>query len=158
MKKINDLGNQNVHLVILLNPDYFIISLFKYIIGGDVASYNVVASVPTNITGVRLFAFSSNPNISNGKLAVLAMNLQNSPTSVPITVNLMGPSPILNDSRTEYHLTGNVTIAHGTVSCNGTPLILDPVTDMPPPWSTLGVSASGPMILQPSSIVFATIF
>ena len=97
-----------------------------------------------------MFAFSATP-ASNGSMTLLALNLQSGGN--PISINLAG----VGSSRVEYHLTGDVTQEHGLIACNGTPLTINSKTYLPPAWQTLGVARSGPLMIAPASIVFATV-
>lgn len=136
------------------NPDYWVIWLFRKLIGGGASAYSVVHSVPTNQSGVRLFAFSA-ASATGAKVTLLALNLQN-PGAPTIYLNLQGTG-VGGLPRTEYHLTGDVTVPHGPVSCNGQVLAPQPGTYAPPAWQSLGVTANGPLALPPATIVFATI-
>lgn len=135
------------------NPDFFIIWLFKALIGGGASSYNVTHSVSYHVSGLRVFAFSASAE-SKGSVTLLVVNLGT--VSQALNLTLAGPG-IASKQRVEYHLTGDPTIPHGTVSCNGIPLVLDPTSHLPPVWSSLGQPASGAMVVQPASIVFATL-
>jgi len=87
-------------------------------------------------------------------LALLALNLQ---TDTPVEVTLGGGG--VGGDRVEYHLSGNASVVHGDVACNGKVLAMDSVTHAPPPVQGLGVSAPGgsPLILRPGGIAFVTI-
>jgi len=136
------------------NPDYFIVWLFKNLIGGGASAYNVTISVDASKSGVRLFAFSA-AAATKGKYTLLAINLQDGSSGAPIAVTLTGA--LSGRARVEYHITGDPTAPHGPIACNGHALGLAPGTHLPPPWEALGVAAQGPLFLQPGSIVFATV-
>ena len=143
------------------NPDYFILWLYKALIGGGAAAYPVQQSVNASASGVRVFAFSASQG-SGATTALLAINLQDGsmggPAPGPISLNLEG-NGIAGRARTEFHLTGDPTIPHGRVYCNGVPLTIDPATHAPPPWQSLGKAQPGgsPLVIAPTSIVFATL-
>lgn len=67
-------------------------------------------------------------------------------------VALKGPA--VGGARTEYHLTGDVTIPHAPVSVNGRALTGDL-----PPVASLGVpgAAGNVLVVSPASIVFVTV-
>jgi len=134
------------------NPDYFIPWFFRYLIGGGASAFNVSHSVPFMLSGVRVFVFSATMQ-SKGSYTILAMNLQTG--GDPISVTLEGS--LGSRPRVEYHLSGDLTESHGTVSCNGKPLDIDAVTHLPPSIASLGISGSGPLVLKNSTIVFASI-
>jgi len=133
------------------NPDFFIPWFFRYLIGGRASAFNVSYSVPILLSGVRVFVFSATQ--SNGSYTILALNLQTEGSPISVTLEgALGSRP-----RVEYHLSADLTEAHGTVSCNGKPLAIDSGTHLPPAIASLGMSGSGPLVLQNSTIVFATV-
>lgn len=157
------------------NPDYFIVWLFHNLIGGNATAYNVTQNVSTYVShrpliyislslprltscassssytsAVRVFAFSAAP-ATNGTRTIIALNLQTSGNPIPIILAGVG------SNRVEYHLTGNVLQEHGPIACNGVPLVANAKTLLPPAWQTLGQTRTGPLVIAPSSIVFATV-
>ena len=139
------------------NPDFWVVYLFKALIGGaqGATAYNVTHSAPPTTTGVRLFAFSSaQGSQATPSLALLAVNLQ---TDTPVAVTLAGQGT--GGARVEYHLSGNASQVHGEVQCNGRVLSMDPSTHAPPPVQGLGVAAPAGslLVLQPGGIAFVTL-
>jgi hypothetical protein len=135
------------------NPDWWTIWLFKSLMGGGVDVYNVSASAPPS-SGVRVFAFAAAAG-TGATTALLAINLQLNAT---VSVTLAGGT-LPTAARTEFHMTGNLTEAHGVVACNGAPLALDPVTHAPPPARSLGApaAAGSPLVLAPASFAFVLV-
>ena len=137
---------------------------FKALIGGGASAYPVELSLPPNTTGVRVFAFSPAAP-TNGSLALLAVHTRSSSDSgaawPPIAVSLGGDTwPFASAARVEYHLTSaNVSARHGPVLCNGELLAVDPETNAPQPWQSLGVAAAAgsPLVLAPASVTFVTL-
>lgn len=145
------------------NPDYYLVWLFKALIGGSATPFAVNLTVPFLESGVRVFAFSANPNVGGGaKTTLLILNLADgSPGhNTPVALTLQGAG-VAGQPRVEYHMTAPMGVGseHGPVAVNGKVLSVDPSTLLPPPWQSLGVpGAAGDVItLQPASIVFATI-
>ena len=143
------------------NPDFWVVYLFKALIGaGGARAYNVTHSSPPTATGVRVFAFSpaaagsQRQQAPTATLALLALNLQ---TDTPVAVTLAGQGA--GGARVEFHLSGNASAVHGDVACNGAVLRMDPSTHAPPPVQGLGVSApaGSPLTLQPGGIAFVLI-
>jgi len=132
------------------NPDFWVVWLFKALVGGGADVFNVTASAPP-ASGVRVFAFSAAAG-TGARRALLAVNLQLHAT---VRVTLAGDAA--GAPRTEFHLTGNVTEPHGAVAVNGASLALDAATHAPPPWRGLGApaAAGSPLVLAPASIAFA---
>ncbi len=131
------------------NPDFWTVWLFKTLMGGGASVFNVTSSVPVT-SGVVVFAFSA-ATITGATHVLLAVNLQ---VNTTVSVALLGDA--LNFARTEFHLSGDVTVEHGDVQCNGNVLKMDATTHMPPSWQTLGVpaNAGSTLTLAPASITF----
>jgi len=135
------------------NPDYFIIWFYRTLIGGSAKAFEVTSDLYFNYTGVRVFVFSAAPS-TNARYTVLAINLR---TDTGFSLNLQGNDITPNNMRTEYHLTGDVTVENGVINCNTIPLVVNPSTNLPPSMSTLGKTTNGAMNIAASSIVYATI-
>jgi hypothetical protein len=135
------------------NPDFFVAWLFKALIGGGASAFNVTQSVAPAVAGVRVFAFSAPPS-SGASFSLLVVNLR--AAGPPTTVTLAGPG-IAGRPRTEWVLAGNLTAENGAVTVSGHAVPLDPVTHLPPPVATLGVPATGDMVVPPATVVFATV-
>jgi heparanase 1 len=136
------------------NPDYYIVWLFHKLIGGGSDAYVVNHTIPWMSSGVRVFAFSASSQ-TNADITLLVINLQDGTAGGPITIQLVGE--LSGVGRTEYHLTGDVTAEHGPIFVNGNILAVSRSTNRPPPWQTLGKYQTGPLVIAPSSIVFATV-
>jgi hypothetical protein len=137
------------------NPDYFVAWLFKTLVGGGATPLPMTTSVPTNVSGVRAFAFRTAAAVAGGSIrgatTLLLLNL-NTINTFPLQL----PVEAAALSRREWHLTGEVSTPHGVIACNGAPLVLDAQTRQPPPAKGLGrPAAAGTAIsLAPASIVF----
>lgn len=112
---------------------------------------------------MRVFAFSP-AAATNGSLALLAVHTRSSDAGAawpPVAVSLEGAAwPFATAARVEYHLTSaNVSARHGPVLCNGELLAVDPATNAPQPWQSLGVAAAAgsPLVLAPASVTFVTL-
>jgi hypothetical protein len=134
------------------NPDFWVVWLFKSLMGGGVDVFNVTSSAPAS-SGVRVFAFAAATG-TGATTALLAVNLQ---LTSSVSVTLSGAPGAA--ARTEFHLTGDLDVPHGTVSCNGAPLAFEATTLAPPPWRSLGApaAAGSPLVLAPASIAFALV-
>lgn len=135
------------------NPDFFILWFYRSLIGGSAKAYDVTSSLYFNYTGVRVFVFSANP-LTNARYTLLAINLR---TDTGFALSIQGNDFTPSNTRTEYHLTGDINEENGTITCNGTPLVVNPQTNLPPSMSTLGKSSNGNLLIGPSTIVYATI-
>jgi hypothetical protein len=145
------------------NPDFYLVWLFKNLIGGAATPFAVNLTVPFLESGVRVFAFSPNPQVGAGtKATLLILNLADgSPGhNTPVALTLQGAG-VAGQPRVEYHMTAPLGVGseHGPVAVNGMQLSIDPATNLPPAWQDLGRpgDAGDVITLQPASIVFVTI-
>lgn len=133
------------------NPDYWLLFLFRKLIGGGGRAYAVNVSMPATATGVRVFAFDAAPATGAVK-AILALNLNAANTTMLIALQGAG----MAGPRTEWHLTGQPGVSNAPVLCNGVELTFG--SDLSPPdWRTLGVAGSGDIALGAASIAFALV-
>lgn len=137
------------------NPDYFILWLFRNLVGGGASVFNVTQSVSALSSGVRVFAMTAAQNIAASHVLVVT-NVQDGTVGGPIPISLN--APFGSRSRVEFVVTADPTVAHGTVSINGKPILLDPVTHLPPAWQDFGVRKNGGLLLcPPGSVMFVLI-
>ena len=132
------------------NPDYWVVYLFRSLVGGGADVFNVTASAAPS-SGVRVFAFTA-ASATRATRALLAVNLQ---VDTPVAVALEGAAA--GAQRTEFHLSSaDIDAPHGAVACNGRVLAMDGATHAPPDWRTLGVpaAAGSPLSLAPATIAF----
>lgn len=136
------------------NPDYFVAWLFKNLVGGGATPLPVTTSVPTNVSGVRAFAFRTAAAAGGSIRGATTLLLLNLNTVNTFPLQLLAEAEAL--SRSEWHLTGEVSAPHGVICCNGAPLVLGAQTRQPPPVKSLSTSAAAgtPVSLAPASIVF----
>jgi hypothetical protein len=85
------------------NPDYYVARLFKSLVGGGADALNVTTSVGANVSGVRVFGFTSRPVVpsggdirssSNGTVVALLLNLNRVNGSV-VQISGLGSSTAL---------------------------------------------------------------
>jgi len=137
------------------NPDFFVLWMFKTLVGGSALAYPVNMSTSVANSGVRLFVFSASP-ASNALRVLLALSLNT--VAAEIEVRLEGEG--MGGPRVEYSLFGDLGVSGGgNVTCNGVPLKPSEGGRLLPSLETLGVhsDAGTPLLLKPSSIMFATL-
>ena len=128
------------------NADFWLIALFRGLVGGARRAFPVTLSRAANSTGARVFAFDA----AGGGRLIMALNLNAADET--ILVRLAGAGA--GAARTEWHLTGEPGVSGGPAACNGAPLRLGDdgvLTD----WRALGRQASGDVALAPASVVLA---
>ena len=139
------------------NPDYYVLWLFRSLIGGGVRAFPVTLDAPANVTGVRVFAFDASTEAGGpSHRVILALSLNT--VGAHTRVQLAGVGGGIDSAvRTEWHLTGDLGTRGAPVFCNGKVLAAAATDGTLPPWLTLGVnvSASNDLELAPSSLVFA---
>lgn len=135
------------------NPDYWVIYLFKALVGGGARAFPVNVSASAAASGVRVFCFSASV-ASGAARAVLALSLNTVGARIDVAFEGAG----MGGARVEYALTGDLGAPRGAVACNGVPLRLG-ADGAPPPWRALGAAraAGAPLALGAASVVFATI-
>ena len=136
------------------NPDYWVLWLFKALVGGGAHAHAVNMSTPVSHSGVRVYAFSAG---AGGGRSLLALSLNTVGARIGVEVG-GGGSGEWGGGRVEYHLQGTLGLAGGGVTCNGVALEVGAAGQLPD-WRALGVPAAAGSLLQlaPSSIVFATL-
>jgi hypothetical protein len=140
---------------LLPNPDFWVLLLFKGLIGGDARAFAVNASAPVERTGVRVFAFTAGAAAAPARRVILALSLNT--VGAEVLVQLAGGGA--EGRRVEYHLSGPLGVPGGRVACNGRPLEAG-ANGALPDWRAMGAPAEAgtPLRLAPGSIVFAATF
>ena len=135
------------------NPDYWVLYLFKALIGGGARAFPVNVSASAAASGVRVFCFSASA-ATGATRTLLALSLNT--VGARIEVELQGEG--MGGARLEYALSGDLAAPRGSVACNGAALQLG-ADGAPPPWRALGVAraAGAPLELAAASVVFATL-
>ena len=135
------------------NPDWWVLWLFKRLVGGGGRAFNVTLSAPVARTGVRVFAFSAAPG-AGGARALLALSLNTVGATMRVALGGAG----VGGARREWHLSGPLGVSGGAVACNGVPLAMGSAGELPD-WRALGVgvAAGEDLVLAPSTVVFALV-
>ena len=149
---------------LLPNPDYWVLLLFKGLIGGGARAFEVNASAPATLTGLRLFAFSAGAAAAPARRVLLALSLNT--VGAEFLVQLAGGGAegarveyhLSEGARVEYHLSGPLGVSGGRVACNGRPLLVGAGGQLPD-WRAMGApaAAGAPLRIAPGSVVFATL-
>ena len=128
------------------NADFYLVWLFKQLVKQGARALNTTLTAPSLQSGLFVYAFDAKAGAS---VALVAVNAH---VSNSYRVTLAGPA--VGGARTEFHLTGDVTVQHGPVSVNGRVLAGDL-----PPVASLGVPGAAGSVLEvgPASIVFVTV-
>jgi heparanase 1 len=132
------------------NPDYFVLWLTRGIFKQGAHTFNVSSSAPPTASGLQIFAFEASSSFS-GMTALLIIN---SHTDNTYYLTQSFSEETQGGTRTEWHMTGDLTAVHGPVFINGRAML----GDLPADVTSIGVSGIGSeIIVKPSSIVFVTV-
>jgi heparanase 1 len=136
------------------NPDYWVVWLFKALVGSGAQAHAVNVSAAATASGVRVFAFSGGRGAPAPR-ALLALSLNTVGARIGVE---LGGGGAWGGARVEYHLQGPLGVPGGGVACNGRALGVGAAGELPD-WRALGAPAAAGSALQlaPSSVVFATL-
>ena len=138
------------------NPDFWLLWLFKALVGGGAQAYAVNTSAPVAVTGVRAFAFGGGKAGAGRAVLALSLNTIGARLGLALEEGGEGGAAPLAGPRLEFHLQGQLGVGGGGVTCNGVPLAVGAGGALPD-WRALGVRTEGgtPLMLEPGSVVLA---
>lgn len=135
------------------HPDFFVLWLFRALVGGGARGYAVDVNVPVNATGVRVFALDAATVVGTARVVVIvSLNV----VGVSTRVRLAGA--LFSGPRTEWHMTGTPGVELAAVRCNGVLLSVGPAGELPA-WRGLGVAAAADsdVVVNAASVVFVAV-
>ncbi len=134
-------------------PDFYILWLFRALVGGGARSYNVTVDAPVAASGVRVFALDAAAGAGAARVVVI------------VSLNTLGASARVRlagadarAARREWHVRGTPGVARARVTCNGVALSAGDAGELPDARAlgVAGVSGSD-VLVDGASVVFVAL-